>query len=173
MSSTMRRNQAAERSSHSRSRPRHHYRLAWLFVPLLLVAAMPVVLYARTQGSAGASNASTSGTHGQTAQTQPADQFMHSLVTEDGALGWRQLCPNIQAQLPQDGLVPPANAMRPTAARAGVWLTVGSIGTHSQPDGEALHVYRVTMPCPTGTRQQRTYSVLTQSSGCVEDVQTE
>ena len=173
MSSTMRRNQAAEDSSHSTSRPRHHYRLAWLFVPLLLVAALPVVLYARTQGSVGASNASAGGAHGQTAQTQPADQFMHSLVTEDGALGWRQLCPNIQAQLPQDALVQQANAMRAAAAREGVWLTVGSIGTHSQPDGGALHVYRVTMHWPNGSTQQRTYSVLTQSSGCVEDVQTQ
>jgi hypothetical protein len=131
---------------------------------------MPVVLYARTQGSVVASNAPSSGEH---VRTQPADQFMRSLVTEDGALGWRQLCPNIQAQLPQDALVQQADAMRAAAAREGVWLTMESVGTSSQSGGGALHVYRVTMHWPNGATQQRTYSVLTLSSGCVEDVQVQ
>jgi hypothetical protein len=98
---------------------------------------------------------------------------MQSLVTEDGALGWRQLCPNIQAQLPQDALVQQADAMRAAAVREGVWLTAQRVDTQSQPSGGEAHVYRVTMHWPNGATQQRTYSVLTQSSGCVEDVQTQ
>jgi hypothetical protein len=138
---------------------------------LLMVLIVPAALFARSQGSwAG----TASGGHSDTPRLtslQPADRFMQSIVTDDGALGWRQLCPNIQAQLPMDQLVQQANAQRAAAAQEGVRLTMQFVGTHRQQDGGVTRVYVVTAHWPDGTTQQRMYNVLTQSSGCVEDVQ--
>jgi hypothetical protein len=161
---------AAHRSSDTRRQGRHHL-LLWLFTPFLLLAAVSAVAYARTQGTGGASNASSRVVEAHTAPMQPADRFIQSVVTEDGALGWHQLCPDIQARLPMDTLVQQADTMRAAAAKEGAWLTAQPLGTHAQQGGVHVHVYRMTVHWPTGATRQWTYSVLTQPSGCVEDVQ--
>lgn len=164
--------QASKQRFHSPTRlTRRQVLLVWMLVPLLLIAVVSAVIYARTQGQSVPSKASSSAMHTHTAPTKPADRFMQSIVTEDGALGWRQLCPSIHAQLPQDELVQQANAERAAAARQGVWLTMEFKGTHARQGGGELRVYLVTAHWPNGTTQQRTFNVFTQASGCVEDVQ--
>lgn len=158
-----------------RSRPTdRRYRrriLLWLCIPLLFVVAGSAMLYAHTQGSAAAARTPAYGTHAPSAPMQPADWFIQSIVTGDGALGWHQLCPNIQAQLPEDVLVQQANTMHAAAARQGVWPTIEPMGTRTQSGGGVVHIYRVTAHWPNGATQQQTFSVLTGNSGCVADVQ--
>lgn len=144
----------------------------WLLAPLLLVGAACAILYAHSQGAAAASRPAVRPAQAHTAPMQPADWFMQSVVTDDGALGWRQLCPSIQAQLPVDTLVQQANAQRTAAAQQGVRLTTESRGTRAQQGGGEVHVYLVTAHWPNGATQQRTFSVFTQPGGCVADVQS-
>lgn len=104
------------------------------------------------------------------ASTPPADLFMQSLVKDDGALGWHQLCPSIQAQLPESTLIKQADTERGTRAQQGITLTADFIGARPRPSGGQLRVYIVTAHWHNGTTNLRTFSVLTQPSGCVEDV---
>ncbi len=175
MSSITPRDWAAEGRSRSTHRLLRSRMLMWLLVPLLLLAAMSAIfyMYARTHGSAVASPPPADGVRIPTEAMQPADRFMQSIVTEDGALGWQQLCPDIQAGLPLEVLVQQADAQRAAAKRQGVWLTMEFTGTHPQRGGGDIHVYRVTAHWPNGATQQRTFSVFTQPSGCVEDVQNQ
>lgn len=171
---SLRRNESEShrpRSPRSTNRPHRHRMLLWLCAPLLFVAAVAAMLYVRAQGSAVTARTPAYGAHAPFAPTQPADWFIQSIVTEDGALGWHQLCPDIQAQLPENVLVQQANTMHAEAAREGVWPTVEPMGTSTQSGGGVIHTYRVTVHWPNGATQQQTFSVLTQPSGCVEDVQ--
>jgi len=146
--------------------------LVWVAATLLFVAAATAVFYAYAHWTTASESPSRLTLGSGTGTTvQPADQFMHSIVTEDGALGWHQLCPNLQTQLPMNALVQQARAQRTTLAQYGVWLTVKFVGTQPQHDGGVSHVYVVTAHWPSGATQTRTYIVLTQPSGCVEDVQ--
>ena len=154
---------------------RGHRKLLWVAAMLLFVAAAPAVLYAHAHWAATASEGGPSHLtlgSGSGTSLQPADQFMYSIATEDGALGWHQLCPSLQAQLPMNALVQQAQAQGTTLAQYGVWLTVKFVRTQPQGDGGVSHVYVVTAHYPSGTTQTRTYTVLTQPSGCVEDVQS-
>jgi hypothetical protein len=47
------------------------------------------------------------------------------------------------------------------------------MSAHPRQGGGAQRVYVVTAHWPNGTTQTRTFTVLTQSSGCVEDVQNQ
>jgi hypothetical protein len=163
---------AKPRNRHADGWGRGHRMLVGVAVLLLLVAAS-AVLYSRAYSTATPSErpsrlAFESGT---STPLQPADQFMHSIITEDGALGWHQLCPSLQAQLSMNALVQLAQAQRTALAQYGVRLTMKFVGTQPQRDGGVSHVYIVTAHWPSGTTQTRTYIVLTQRSGCVEDVQ--
>jgi hypothetical protein len=153
-------------------RPHRHRVLVWLLLPLLLVSAASAGLYVHTQGSAATAKTPAASARTATAPMKPADWFLQSVVTGDGALGWHQLCPDIQAQLPEEVLVQQANTIHAAAAREGVWPTIKHMGTHMQPNGGVVYVYRVTAHWPNGATQQETFSVYTQPSGCVEDVQT-
>jgi hypothetical protein len=141
--------------------------LLWLVIPAAVVAVLlaAAVTYVRMAGSAATPRATA-----HTAQLRPADLFIQSIVKDDGALGWHQLCPGLQAQIPQAALVQQANAQRTAAAQRGLKLSSDFIGARRQPSGGELRVYVLTAHWPNGTTQQRTYSVLTQTSGCVEDV---
>lgn len=161
MSSAMRRNQPREHHVLPNGRVVGHRGLVWLLVPLLLVAAGSAVLFARSQ------------VQGVAPGTLPADRFIQSIVTDDGALGWHQLCPSIQARLPLDELVQQADAERAAVAQQHVRLAMQFVGTHPQPGGGEQRVYLVTAHWPNGATQQRTFTVLTQPSGCVEDVQNQ
>jgi hypothetical protein len=100
----------------------------------------------------------------------PADLFMQSVVKRDGALGWHQLCPAMQAQLPLSTLVSQVEGQRVAESGQGLTLVVDYVGAHPQPQGGQIRVYVVTAHRSNGWVGQRTYIVYTQASGCVGDV---
>jgi hypothetical protein len=158
-------------TSHNQYRPQsrdhrrifHRSMLVWAVVVLLIVAAVPTAFYVFTRVASGTSSSS--------APASPADRFMQSIVTGDGALGWHQLCPSVQAQLPMSVLEQQASAQRRAMQRQGVWLTATPVGTQPQKDGGTSHLYHVTAHWRSGATQSSTFMVSTQPSGCVENVQ--
>ncbi len=132
-----------------------HYPIAWL--GLVVVLATPTLILGTTW--AVQSNA-----------LAPADVFMQSVVKRDGALGWHQLCPALQAQEPLPALASQVEQQRFAESGQSLTLTVDYIGSHSQPQGGQIRLYVVTARRPGGWVEQRTYIVYTQASGCVEDV---
>jgi hypothetical protein len=101
----------------------------------------------------------------------PADLFMQSVATEDGALGWQQLCPALQQQLPRDGLAQQTLQLRTSQQQAGETLTIEHVGDRPRPTGGEIRVYVATAHAADGSGGQKAYVVLTQSSGCVESVE--
>jgi hypothetical protein len=162
MSSISRRYQPREHHDLPKGRTVGRRTLAWLLIPLLLAGVVgSVVLFTRPQAQGAAPT------------TVPADRFIQSIVTDDGALGWHQLCPNIQARLSLDALVQQANAERAAVTQQHVRMTMKFVGTQPQQGGGEQRVYLLTAYWPSGMSQQRTFTVLTQPSGCVEDVQNQ
>jgi hypothetical protein len=101
----------------------------------------------------------------------PANLFMQSVVKRDGALGWHQLCPSVQAQLPLSVLANQVEQQRIAESRQGLTLTVDYVGNHPRPQGGQIRLYVVTARRPHGWVGLRMYIVYTQASGCVEDVE--
>ena len=99
-----------------------------------------------------------------------ADLFMQSVVKRDGALGWHQLCPALQAQEPLSVLTGQVQQQRNAESRQGLTLTMDYIGAHARPHGGQIRMYVITARLPDGWVAQRTYIVSTQASGCVDDV---
>ena len=132
------------------------YPIAWL--GLVIVLATPTLILA-TNWTA------------QVNTPTPADLFMQSVVKRDGALGWHQLCPSVQAQLPLSVLANQVKQRHIAESRRGLTLTVDYVGTHSRPQGGQIRLYVVTAHRPHGWVEQRTYIVYTQASGCVENVE--
>ena len=137
----------------------------FLFLVLMFTLALPgaALAYPRAQSSplASASPVDT---------PTPADLFMQSVVIDDGALGWKQLCAATQAQVPESALVQAANAEHNATAKGGLKLTSDFLGKRPRSTGGELRVYIVTGRWSDGTIQLVTYSISTQASGCVEDV---
>src|SRR3989442_3729432 len=100
----------------------------------------------------------------------PADLFMQSVVKRDGALGWHQLCPAMQAQMPLSALASQVQEERIAESGESLTLVVDYVEAHPQPQGVQIRDYVVTARRPNGWVGQRTYIVYTQASGCVEDV---
>jgi hypothetical protein len=111
-----------------------------------------------------------SDTTSKAAQT-PADLFMESVATEDGNLGWNQLCPALQVQLPRDVLVEQTQQLRTSHAQDGVTLTINHVGDWQRTSGGQIRVYVATERAADGSTGQKTYVLQTQASGCVEAVQ--
>jgi hypothetical protein len=101
-----------------------------------------------------------------------ADAFMHSVEIRDGALGWRQLCPDLQAQVSQEALRSQANAQK--AAESGKVRRLRFEFVGSRPVGSTGQVrfYLLTAEFRDGSEAFRTYVLSTQADGCVHDVQT-
>ncbi len=127
----------------------------WLGVLVVLVAPAYII------GTRWAARATT---------PAPADLFMQSVVKRDGNLGWHQLCPALQAQEPLPALASQVEQQRLAESGQGLTLTVDYIGADPRPQGGQIRLYVVTAHRPHGWVQQRTYSVYTQASGCVENV---
>jgi hypothetical protein len=128
-----------------------------VWIALVVVLAAPIFMLATTWAI-------------QPKAPVPADVFMQSVVKRDGSLGWHQLCSNVQAQLPLPALASQVQEQRIAESKEGLSLTVDYIGAHARPQGGQVRVYVVTGRRPGGWVEQRTYIVLTQASGCVEDV---
>lgn len=106
-----------------------------------------------------------------TPQATPADLFMRSIATEDGTLGWNQLCPSLQVQLPREVLERHTQDLRSSHAQDGVSLTIDHVGDRPRTSGGQIRVYVATEHAADGSTGQKTYVVQTQASGCVESVQ--
>jgi hypothetical protein len=143
-------------------------RLVLITLGLLCAILVPLLWYASGVSWPGTSQGSSAGV-----RKLPADLFIQSVVVDDGALGWRQLCPGLQAQLSQSTLVQDADAQRRAFEQHGVRLTANFVGVRPQTAGGQIRLYLLTAHWPDGSTQQRTYTVFTQSSGCVADVQTQ
>ena len=100
----------------------------------------------------------------------PADLFIQSIATEDGDLGWRQLCPALQSQLPRDVLEEQARTQRTVQLQQGVTLSIEHVGDRSRPTGGEIRFYIATAHRADGSTGQKTYVIQTQASGCVESV---
>lgn len=157
----------------SRALLRHfrHHPLVWLTLcALLLVTVTSIVVYGVME--VAASKAVATDHRAQTTRALPADLFIQSVVKDDGSLGWHQLCPALQAEVPQNVLVQQANAQRDIAARQGLQLTADFVGAHPRLTGGEIRIYVITAHWPSGSAQQRIYSVMTQANGCIEDVKS-
>lgn len=138
----------------------HHVLLDWFLILIGCIALGGGLAYTYTIFTR--QEPSKSPTH--------ADLFMQSVVTRDGELGWNQLCPDVQAMLPQTVLIREANAQHAADLSQGVSLSMQSLATQSLKKGDQLSLYLVTAHKPDGWEAQRMYMVRTRSSGCVEDV---
>lgn len=138
----------------------HRLALNWLLILIGSMALGGGLVYAYTLYSHGESNSPP---------TQ-ATLFMQSVVTRDGALGWHQLCPDVQALLPQTVLIREANTQHAADLRQGVTLSMQPLATRSLEKGEKLYLYLVTARKPDGWEAQRVYMVRTRNGGCVKDV---
>src|SRR5579864_4532716 len=74
----------------------------------------------------------------------PADLFMQSVVKRDGSLGWHQLCPSLQAEVPLALITDQAKTQHISESGQGMTLTVDYIGTHSRSQGGQIRFYVVT-----------------------------
>jgi hypothetical protein len=168
-----RQNGAQSWSQLARLTVRRHRMMILAVVAPLVMAAVPLVIFATAEriNTMSQRPSHITSDSGLGMSSQPADRFMQSVVTQDGALGWRQLCPSMQKVLTLDTMVQQANVQRADLAQHGVRLTVAPVATLPQQDGVVSHVYVVTAHSPGGAAQTRTFNVLTQPSGCVEDVQ--
>jgi len=133
------------------------YPIVWIALVILL-AALTLILGTRL----AAVQANT---------PAPADLFMQSVVKRNGTLGWHQLCPALQAQMPLSALASQVEEQRIAESRESLTLVVDYVGAHSRPQGGQVRLYVVTARRPNGWVDQRTYIVYTQASGCIEDVQ--
>jgi hypothetical protein len=102
-----------------------------------------------------------------------ADLFMRSVEVRDGALGWRQLCPDVQSQIPESAVMSAASAQK--AAEAGQVRSLRSelLGMRKLDSGEQLRLYLLTAHLVGGAEARRVYVLQTSADGCVRDVQTE
>jgi hypothetical protein len=100
----------------------------------------------------------------------PADLFMQSVATEDGGLGWSQLCPALQDQLPRDVLEQQSMTQRTLQTQQRVTVSIEHVGDRPRPDGGEIRFYVATAHTADGSTGQKTYVVRTQASGCVESV---
>lgn len=92
------------------------------------------------------------------------------MVRLDGALGWNQLCPEVQALLPQIVLIREANEQHTIVLRQCVTMSVRPLATQGRAKEGKLYLCLVTVHTSIGWQAQRVYLVRSRRSGCVKDV---
>jgi hypothetical protein len=97
---------------------------------------------------------------------------MHSVETRDGALGWRQLCPDLQSQVSQDALKTEANAQKAAEVGKVRHLRSDFVGGRALASGGQVRFYLMTADLTNGSEAFRGYVLRTQADGCVHDIQT-
>ncbi len=135
--------------------------LVWLGIAVVLAVLLFFLV----------SNLTVKGTNANT-NNAPADLFMQSVVTRDVNLGWHQLCPGLQAQVPLGALANQIRQQRIVEVKEGLTLTLDYVGSHARPQGGQIRVYVVVAHRPNGWVAQRTYIISTQATGCVDDITT-
>jgi hypothetical protein len=98
---------------------------------------------------------------------------MRSVEVRDGALGWRQLCPDLQNQIPETAVKSAANAQK--AAEVGRVRSLRSdpVGMRKLRSGDQLRLYLLTADMVGGAQASRLYVLHTRADGCVHDVQSQ
>jgi hypothetical protein len=142
-----------------------HKPIVWLGI---VVLAVPLFFLGSNLLAKGSG---TSGTHFGNVSA-PADLFMESVVTRDVNLGWHQLCPALQAQVPLGALSNQIRQQRITEVKEGLTMTLDYVGAHARPQGGQIRVYVVVAHRPNGWVAQRTYIISTQAGGCVDNITT-
>lgn len=125
---------------------------------VLLVAAGPVLWQVRVHSTGSPAAA-------------PAELFMQSVATLDGDLGWNQLCPAVQAQVPRALVLEQTGAQRLAASEQGMTLSIDHVGDRARASGGQIRFYVATAHSADGSVGQKTYIIKTQASGCVESVE--
>lgn len=103
----------------------------------------------------------------------PADRFMHSVAVRDGALGWRQLCPQLQKVVTQDTMRSQADGQKAAEAGHVARIRVDFVGSRPlRPEGQ-VRFYMLTAVTADGSEATRLYIVRTLRAGCVDGVQVD
>src|SRR5262249_61663838 len=97
----------------------------------------------------------------------PAGRFMDSVVARDGDLGWQQLCPDEQAQLPRRLLSDQALAQKAAEAGQDVRLRVNFVAAQPRVGGGETRLYVVTAQRRNAAPEQKRFTATTEASGCV------
>ncbi|HKF74574.1 MAG TPA: hypothetical protein VKF59_00395 [Candidatus Dormibacteraeota bacterium] len=107
-------------------------------------------------------------THG-----RQSDTFMRSVALRDGALGWRQLCPDLQKVVTEKAMRSQADSQRAAEVGRIARLGIDFVGGRSLRGGTQIRFYVLTADMTDGSAASRVYIVRSQPTGCVEDVQVE
>jgi hypothetical protein len=134
------------------------------------VALMALVSLGATACGSAVTAAEAPAHPGSQATAPRADVFMRSVISRDGALGWQQLCTDVQRRLSRDELRSQADAQRTSEESRGLRLSAVPVGVRPLSQGGEAHLYLVTAVGPSRQPEQRTYVVRTGPGGCVEDV---
>jgi hypothetical protein len=103
----------------------------------------------------------------------PADEFMHSVAARDGALGWRQLCPQLQRVVTRDTMRAQAEGQKTAEAGHVAKIQVDFVGSRPLRPAEQIRFYMLTADMADGSAASRVYIVRTQGAGCVDGVQVD
>ena len=101
----------------------------------------------------------------------PADLFMQSIVSEDGDLGWNQLCPDLQQQMSRETLEQLTATQRSVASQRGMTMTVEHVADRPGPNGGQIRFYVARVRAADGSSGAKTYVINTEATGCVESIQ--
>src|SRR5262249_13680956 len=114
----------------------------------------------------------TSGDTG-TSRSVQSDTFMRSVALRDGALGWRQLCPDLQKLVTENAMRVQADTQKAAEVGRIAKLGIDFVGGRSLRGGTQIRFYVLTADMTDGSAASRVYIVRSQPAGCVEDVQVE
>jgi len=99
--------------------------------------------------------------------------FMRSVALRDGALGWRQLCPDLQKLVTENAMRVQAETQKAAEVGRIAKLGIDFVGSRSLRGGTQIRFYVLTADMTDGSAASRVYIVRSQAAGCVEDVQVE
>jgi len=102
-----------------------------------------------------------------------SDTFMRSVALRDGALGWRQLCPDLQKLVTENAMRVQADTQKAAEVGRIAKLGIDFVGSRSLRGGTQIRFYVLTADMTDGSAASRVYIVRSQPAGCVEDVQVE
>ena len=108
-----------------------------------------------------------------TAHSLQADTFMRSVAMRDGALGWRQLCPDLQRVVTENAMRLQADSQKAAEVGRIARLAIDFVGGRTLNGGTQIRFYVLTADMTDGSAASRVYIVRSQPAGCVEAVQVE
>jgi len=110
---------------------------------------------------------------GSRARSLQSDTFMRSVALRDGALGWRQLCPDLQRVVTENAMRNQAESQKAAEVGRVARLAIDFVGSRSLRSGTSIRFYVLTADLTDGSASSRVFIVRSRPAGCVEDVQVE